>query len=900
MMSDKILKIFSMTPGSAIAHYRITAKIGEGGMGAVYLATDIKLNRDVAIKVLPDTLANDPDYLARFTREAQVLASLNHPNIAIIYGVEEKALVMELVPGCTLEERIAAGPIPVEETIGIARQIAEALEAAHEKGVIHRDLKPANVKITPEGVVKVLDFGLAKAADSISGATSANSPTITMLSRHGGLIMGTAGYMAPEQAAARPVDRRADIWSFGVVLWEMLTGHQLFSGETISHTLADVLRAPIDFSKLPASTPAPIAELVKRCLDRDSKKRLRDIGEARIVLQEYLADPRSRAEDSREIKPLPTKLAWAPWVVAAGLAATLGYVTYQHEQEPPPKMMKLSVLPPDKGTFVGSSPPALSPDGRKLAFAALQEGKVLLWIRDLDSPTAHSVTGTDGASDPFWSPNSQSIGFFDHGDKLKRVDSGGGTVQTLCTTQGASHGASWSSRGVILFANSPASALYRVSATGGSPVPVTSLDEAAGEVSHRLPWFLPDGRHFLFSVRNQDQVNKSAVYLGDLDSKERTLVLKGEAHAAYVPAGGFLVFAAANTADSPLMARAMDGWRFRTTDNPISIVDSVAFSTGIWAQHQFSVSRDGVLVYTSGGQSKTPHLTWLDRAGKTLGIVEAPAALPGEPAISPDGKAIAFYSLQSGNRDIWVHDVTRGVTSRFTFSPSGGSAYSPAWSPDGRYLIFSYRDAAGRTSLMKKPIAGGGAPEPIGSPWGDPVRTPLYGNWSRDGRYVIAELFPNGPTGSDIWMLRLNPTGEKPRPYLQSSARESMPSISPSSDWLAYTSDETHRFEVYVQSFPNPGQKYQVSVNGGEKPVWSRDGKELFYIAPDQQMMAVAIRNNGANLEIGTATALFDSKLAPANRFDVAKDGRFLIPVQEQSSSSPMTVVVNWQMGLKK
>ena len=893
-----------LTAGTRLGPYEILSPIGAGGMGEVYRAKDTKLDREVAIKVLPAAVAQDRERLSRFEREAKVLASLNHPNIAQIYGLEEsgetRALVMELVAGSTLSV-----PQPLETALQYGRQIAEALEAAHEKGITHRDLKPANIMITPEGVVKVLDFGLAtvpgrEAADVKTARDPANSPTFTMAATQAGMIMGTAGYMSPEQAAGKTVDKRSDIWSFGVVLWEMLTGVRLFEGETISHTLADVLRAPIDFARLPPSLPPPVIELVKRCLDRNLKTRLQAIGEARIAIQKYQADPERWAEGPAPAKVRPRSLAWAAWVAAGLTVAAFGlnYVAYRHLREPAAKMVITSVLPPEKSNFVTNSPPALSPDGRKLAFAAVQEGKTLLWIRDLDSLAPRSVARTEGASNPFWSPDSQSIGFFADG-KVKRIDLAGGTVLTLCSTEGNVHGASWSSRGVILFPESQRGALSRVAASGGTPARVTTLDKTAGEISHRLPWFLPDGRHFLFTVRNQE-VAKSAVYVGDLDSKERIPVLKASGHAAYVPVGGFLVFTAAGIGDAPLMAQAFDPSNFRTAGEPIPIVESV--DSTVWAQHQFSVSRDGALVYSSSVSHRS-QLTWFDHSGKVLGTVGTPSAGLLKAAVSPDGSSVAADNFQSGSRDIWLHDVTRGASSRFTFNANGAGAMAPAWSPDGKYLIFVYYENSRPTAtIMRKAIGSAGVVEPVGSPWGNPARSVDSVGWSRDGRYVFAGLHAGGDTGADIWMLPLNPAGEKPRPFLQTTAHERAPNLSPSGDWLAYMSDETRRFEVYVQSFPNPGRKYQVSVNGGGSPVWSRDGKELYFIAPDRKMMAVGIRQNGGNLDLGTPKALFDPKITANNyaSFDVASDGRFLIPVQEQGADLPMTLVINWQAGLKK
>ena len=889
--------------------YELLAPIGAGGMGEVYRAKDTKLDREVAIKVLPAALAHDPDRLIRFEREAKVLASLNHANIAHVYGVEEngtaRALVMELVHGATLSV-----PQPVETALQYARQIADALEAAHEKGITHRDLKPANIMVTPEGIVKVLDFGLAAVPTMLADGDPASSPTFTLAATQAGMIMGTAGYMSPEQASGKAVDKRSDIWSFGVVLWEMLTGEQLFCGETASHTVADVLRAPVDFSKLPASTPPRIVRLLKRCLDRNVRTRLQSIGEARIAIDQQEEQTKSEAQDSSPALVRRPGTAWLAWAVAAVFAlaaAGLGYLAYRHTKELPPKTIKAYITPPEHYSFVDNSPPALSPDGRKLAFSAAHDGKALLWIRDLDSLDARSISGTEGARSPFWSPDGQSIGFYAEG-KLKRIDIAGGAVVTLCVTEGNAYGASWSPRGIILFPNSATSALYRIPATGGTPVPATTLDEAAGEVSHRLPWFLPDGRHFLFTVRNRTSSgdprdvrdNKSAVYVGDLDSKLKTLVLSTEAHPSYVPSGGFLLFTTSGIASSPLMAQAFDVSTFRTSGDPFPVVESVNLSSGVWAQRQFSVAGDGTLVYASN--SSLVRLTWVDRSGKVLGYVGEPDARRRTVAISPDGTIVAAESAQSGSVDIWLHDLARGASSRFTFNPPFAGVQMPVWAPDGNSLLFSYFDKTTPATIMRKSLAGNSMPDRIGT-WGDPPRPALFLRWSPDGRYVVARLNPGTQTGADIWMMPMSPPDQKPRPFLQTNANEGGPSFSPGSDWLAYDSDETRRLEVYIQSFPTGGRKYQASINGGRTPVWSRDGKELYFIAPDGQMMAVGIESKGGNLEIGTPKALFQSNITATNNFityDVSKDGRFLIPQQEQASGLPLTLLVDWQARVKK
>ncbi|MBZ5607139.1 MAG: protein kinase [Acidobacteriia bacterium] len=850
-----------------IAHYRITAKLGEGGMGEVYRAVDTKLDREVALKILPAAFAADADRMARFEREAKVLASLNHPNIAQIYGVEERALVMELVEGETLK-----GPLPLDTALNYARQIADALEAAHDKGIIHRDLKPANVKVTPQGVVKVLDFGLAKAADERL-ADPQNSPTLTISPTQAGVILGTAAYMSPEQARGKPVDQRADIWAFGCVLFEMLTGRQAFSGETVSDILAGVLVKEPNLD----ATPAKVRPLLEKCLAKDPKQRLRAIGDWPLLLDEPVA----------ATAPAQSRTGWLwPTVAALLLLVTLAlaYVAYRHVTEEA-RVLRFPVLPPEKASFTG--PPAISPDGRRIAFIARLDGKDSLWVRDLDSLAARAFPDTDGASYPFWSPDSRAIGFFASG-KLKRIDATGGPGFTLADAP-SPRGGSWSRNGVILFAPTILSGLRRVTAAGGSVTPVTELDHALSENAHRTPWFLPDGRHFLFTARSNDP-EKNAIYVGDLDSKSRTRVLSESSNAVFVQAG-YLIFMRAGT----LMAQPFDPGKAQTTGDAVPVAEQVAYDS-LNLVGRFAVSQNNILVYASGGASfGDAQLTWFDRSGKVTGTVGIPG-ISQWAAISPDGNTVVADRLdpQTGFFDLWLHDLTRGTASRFTFNSKTNQF--PVWSPDGSHIAFHstregvghvYRKAVGRAAqdeaLDKN--ASGKRPD----------------DWSRDGRYIIEETPPSTPkTGDDIWVLPL--FGDlKPFPYLQTEFNEHFAKLSPNGRWLAYASDETKRNEIYVQTFPAPGGKWQVSTNGGARPVWSRDGKELFYIGADQKMMVVEV-TGGAKFEASVPSPLFDTRLTSGNTwFDVSKDGRFLIPASvEQSTSVPMTVVVNWTAGLKK
>jgi serine/threonine protein kinase/Tol biopolymer transport system component len=888
-----------LSVGTRLGNYEIVGLLGKGGMGEVYRGKDTKLARDVAIKVLPAAFAQHPERLARFEREARVLASLNHPNIATIYAVEEtsdgKALVMELVEGATLKV-----PLVLDEALRIAGQVAEALEAAHDKGITHRDLKPANIMITPAGVVKVLDFGLAAISQPGAGSENpANSPTLTMGATQAGVIMGTAAYMSPEQAVGKPVDKRADIWSFGVVLLETLTGKTLFHGETISHVLADVIRADIDFNKLPATTPPAIRNLLKRCLDRDVKTRLRDIGEARVVIQRYLANP----TEVEQVPDLPSqaggvrhKWLW-PGVSAVFLAAAaaLGFVAFRHVTEES-RTVKLFLPAPEKTTF--TSTPAVSPDGRRLAFAAEGDGKNELWVRDLDSLAARPLPGTEGATYPFWSPDSRVLGFFASG-KLKRIDVAGGPALTLGDAPGA-RGGSWSKNGAIVFSANFLSGLLRVPAAGGSVTPATTLDEASGENAHRMPWFLPDGRHFLYTARNNDAA-KNTVYVADLEFQDRLrnrhAVLVASSNAVYAPPG-YLLF----LRDGTLMAQPFDAGKLQTSGDAAPVAEKIDFDA-LNIVGRFSASQSSepssVLAYSTGGAGGTQQLAWMDRSGKALGTM-GPAGDLISGVISPDGNTVAFdrRDSQTGFYDVWLHELKRGTDSRFTFN-SKSNQY-PVWAPDGSHIAFrSTRDGA-LGNLYQKAVGATAQEDALDkSP-----QNKRPDDWSRDGRYIIEETGPNAGTGYDIWVLPLIPdkSGErKPFSYLKTEFNERFAKLSPDGRWLAYSSDETKRFEVYVQTFPTPGGQQQISINGGTRPVWSRDGKELFFIGLDDKMMAVAIKS-GAKLEAGVPKPLIDARFPiQLAWFDVDKNGRFLIPASgDLVVNVPMTVLVNWTVGLKK
>jgi eukaryotic-like serine/threonine-protein kinase len=864
-----------LAPGTLLGPYEILAPLGAGGMGEVYRARDIKLKREVALKVLPDAFAKDPGRMLRFQREAEVLASLNHPNIAHIYGVEERALVMELAEG-----ESPKGPMSFEEAWKIALQIADALAYAHEKGVVHRDLKPANIKVTPEGVVKLLDFGLAKAfsgtPDSIA-ADPGNSPTLTIGATVAGAVVGTAAYMSPEQARGRKVDQRADIWSFGVVLYELLTGKPLFRGEDLTDTLARVVREQPDLSKAPPQA----RRVLEACLEKDPKKRLQAIGDVPYLVA-GAAGAESAAGRSR----------WMGWIAAAVLAVAsipLGNLAYRYRTEEAARVLRFTVPPPEHGALSTTGIPQLSPDGRRIAYLARVEGGLIqLWVRDLDSFSSRALT-KEAARSPFWSPDGRSIAFWAAG-KLQKMDVTGGPALSLCDTA-SFNGGTWNRDGVILFAPG-VGPIQRVSANGGPTTPVTTFDPTA-ERGQLFPWFLPDGRHFLYTADAVDQ-GSSAIYAGDLQSKDvRIRVLAAQSNAIYVPPG-YILFVREPT----LMAQPFDAAKLRTTGDPFPIAEQVDTLTGPPPRGYFTASQNGVLAYESGAASQNVRMTWLDRSGKSQGTLGSPGEMQWV-AISPDERTVAFdrRDPQTGYFDIWTRDLGRGTESRFSFNSRSNEF--PVWSPDGNFLAF-YSDRAGHGSVYKKALTGIAQDEVVDKD--ELTKRPT--GWSPDGRFLIEESAATSKTQNDIWVAPALPGvgGEKPHPYLQTEFSEGMAKISPNGKWLAYRSNETKRNEIYIMTFPNPGGKWQISTEGGSIPIWSRDGKQLFYVSSNNKMMAVDIHGTGANPEPGIPRALFDVRLGPKNPgFDVAKDGRFLIAVPvEQTSSVPINVVVNWTAGLKR
>jgi len=864
-----------LTAGSMVGVYRVEKRIGAGGMGEVYRATDTRLHREVALKVLPAVYAGDAEWLARFQREARVLASLNHPNIAAIYGLEGNALVLELVEGPTLAERIARGPLPPAEALAAARQIAEALEFAHEKGVVHRDLKPANIKISAEGTVKVLDFGLAKAA--MQGEDSA-----TLTATRAGAILGTPAYMPPEQAAGMPVDKRSDIWAFGVVLFEMLAGRRMFHGAGCPEVLAAVVRDDPPWQELPPETPARIRQLLRRCLDKDPKQRLRDIGEARIAIQESesgeAAEP-ARAGGSNVSRRLVAALTLLCLLLAGALVWTSGWF---HARPVPLAAARLQIAFPE-GTEPWGNPAvpnlAPSPDGRLIVFVARSEGRNQLWLQALDSTTARRLELTGGGAWPFWSPDGKWIGFF--ADRsLKRISIAGGAPETVCTAAAGIGRGTWNSDGVIVFPSSQRG-LLQVPATGGDPVPVQGPSNAEADAD---PQFLPDGRHFLYHTSD------GAVYVQELGSGRRTLVFKRPGSVMY--ASGHLVFVAHQT----LFAQPFDIKRFQAHGEPVVIAQNVnshdALSTA-----SFNLSANGVLAYRSDiAASALKQLTWYDRNGRALGTV-GDAADYSNPDLSPDGNwlAVGVKDATAQTRDIWLFDLLRGTRLRITTDP--GDDLNPTWSADGRRIAFT-SDRRGRREIYLKNPFGTAAEELVlhtAADAGENVE-----DWSPDGKWLAYDPYPGS---YHISLLSLDT--RKIQSYIPTPATQAR--FSADGKWVAYIewASPANPPEVFVQSFPAAGSKWQISTAGGFQPRWRGDGRELFYEIAGK-IMAVDIAVQGGAIQAGVPHALFSPHLespGSRNHWLVTSDGKRFLAVIPQKQAAPvvqLSVIYNWPALLEK
>ena len=880
----------AVVPGSRVGVYEVTAQIGAGAMGVVFRARDTKLLRDVALKVLPDHVGDDPDRLTRLRREAQLLASLNHPNIAHVYGLEQTGtgicLVMELVPGDTLADRLEHGPIPLDEAIGIAKQMADALAAAHQQGIVHRDLKPANIKVTPNGTVKVLDFGLAKpiAAGSVG---SGSSMLPTMVSGSGiGTITGTVAYMSPEQARGKEVDARTDIWAFGCVLYEMLVGRPAFDGETPTDIIAKVVTGQPDLAALPSGTPASIRFLLAATFNKNIAHRLQHIGDAALFLDGTAFPTTTAPTTASQSKPNRTLVA-ATAALAIVCAAAAGALALYFRRSSPPDApaMKFEIALP--GYIAGTG---VSPDAKHIAFFAEPRGeRRAIWVRSLGSDAAQQVPGSDNPVGAAWSPDGRWLAFVAE-KKLKKFDTVGGSVQTIVDFNGQVRGLTWA-RGVILAATE--SSLVRVSDEGGTVTPVAQPDPALKERAYVIPSFLPDGNHFLYAIVSEGTApQNSGIFVGALDGKTKTRVaplgtrLSG---VAYAPPGYMLV------AGESLTAQPFDLATLTVSGTPVTIAEAV---------DGFTASDNGVLVYRrSPANAADKQLTWFDRAGRQLEQV-GPKQNYINLELSPNGDRIAVDMISDGNRDVWVIDVARGVPSRISFDPA--SDWNPVWSPDGAKILYASQRNKG-PHIYQKSSAGVGTDTQLFK--SEASEIPVA--WSRDGHYVVFSRFKAaGAPGVDTWLLNLSgePTAS---PFIESPFDKAQARLSPDSRWLAYTTNDSGMYQIMVQSFPDPNRgRWQITAQGGIEPKWRHDGRELYYLALDGNLMAVPVKDTrpGQPFEAGAAVKLFQTSLAinrgqsPRDRrYDVAPDGRFLIATPVVAGGpEPVTAVVNWASGLEK
>ena len=896
------LQPMPLGPGDRLETYEIVAPLGAGGMGQVWLATDLRLQRRVAIKVLPAEVTRDASRVARFQQEARAASALNHPNVCTIHALGETTdgrqyIAMEFVEGTTLRVRLAGKRLSVRESLDISVQIASALTAAHAAGIAHRDIKPENVMVRPDGVVRVLDFGLAKLTPS--GAAAAVESIPTLLQTGIGVVMGTVSYMSPEQARGQEVDARTDIWSLGVVLYEMLSGRTPFPGPSGSDVLAAVLeRDPVPLTAATAHVPSELRRIVTKALRKDRDQRYQTTKDLLLDLQTFREEAPAVANSTGTSAALPRassreRVAWA-LAAAASLACamTLWLMVRSERTETNHEVVRFSVAPPERTVFATTETAAetpqlaISPDGRYLVFAAGERaGRPRLWLRAVDSLVLQPLTGTEDASFPFWSPDSRYIGFFTPG-KLKTVALGGSSAQTLCNAP-SGRGGTWNRDGTILFATNIGAGLYRVGHAGGEPVAVTVLDRTHEENSHRWPQFLPDGRHFLFVVRAARE--HAGIYVGSLDAPERRRLLGGAF--SFASAAGHRVFF---VKEGTLLTQTFDADRLQLVGETSAVAEQVASGSpsGFAA---YSASERAVAF--SSGSTASRRLTWLDRAGQVMNTVGPPGEYMG-PALSPDGRYIALgqIDVQMRTPDVWLFDLTRGNSTRFTSTAFGERM--PLWSPDGSRVLYSATEQ-GPWDLFVKPASGG-----VQAPALATSSDKFCSDWSPDGRFVTFHVSVPG-TRWDIWMLPMF-GDRKPQPYVHTEFDEVQGRLSPNGRWMAYSSNVSGTLEVYVETVPAQQGRWQISTAGGSEPHWRRDGKELFYIAADRTLMAVPVKAE-STFEAGIPVPLFRAPVSagivpyPAT-YDVSADGqRFLMnAIVEEAPVSRVAVVVNWEAELKK
>jgi serine/threonine-protein kinase len=906
----------ALGPGTRLGAYEILSLLGSGGMGEVYRARDLRLNRDVAIKVLLADVATDADRLARFSREAQVLASLNHPNIAHIHGLEEwsnaPALVMEIVEGATLSDRIEQGPIPVADTLLMARQIADALEAAHEQGIIHRDLKPANIKVRDDGAVKILDFGLAKALDPVStpNLSATRSPTLSIHATQAGIILGTAAYMSPEQARGKPVDKRTDIWAFGCVVYEMLTGRRAFPGDDVTDTIVAVVSKEPAWEALPRGA-SRLRPLIERCLKKDPRARLRDIGEARLQIDDVLAaadgdaapttQPPSRS--ARSTRQRFVALAAGVAIAAAAAVGTWAVVRSRPTVRSQP--VQFEIVPPASQPLSLSGPDrdiAISRDGRLIVYRA-GASSVQLMVRAIDQLEPQPIAaGTGALRSPFISPDGRWVGFFAAG-ALHKVSVSGGSPISLCVVRGgALRGASWGANDTIVFASTdPTTGLMRVSAGGGEATVLTKPD-LAREGDHVAPSFLPDGRAVLFTILSHDSAAANQIALLDLDSGEQKTLIRGGSQAEYVaPASGrigYLVYGVAGT----LRAVRFDPTRREVLGDPVPALERVLTAAASGSAN-YSVAGNGTLVYVPGtstgvANAQTRPLVWVDRQGREE-PVGAPSRAYVAARLSPDGTRIAL-DIRGEESDIWIWDIARRTPMRLTFD-AGVDQY-PLWTPDSRRIIFS-SSRSGTPNLYWQLADGTGTPERLTT--SPNLQTPSA--ITRDGMQVVF-MEPSPKTLLDLMVLSLGPPREA-KPLVTTPFSEGNAAISPDGRWIAYQSNESGLDQVFVRPFPDVDKgRWQVSNMTGSRPVWAMNGRELYYLEGNNAMVAVPIQTAGSSFSFGNPVRLFEGRYfaGPAGRlYDVGRDGRFLmikefVVTDQNARQAGMVVVLNWAEELER
>ena len=901
----------SLKEGATLGRYEIRSLIGAGGMGEVYRAHDPKINREVAVKVLPADFASNGERVERLEREAQAAGGLNHPNILGIYDIDSQDgtyfIVSELLVGEELRERLDDGPIPLRKAIDYAQQIVSGLAAAHESGIVHRDLKPENLFITKDDRVKILDFGLAKVRESQptnSGSEDATKKALT----DPGVVMGTVGYMSPEQVRGHAADHRSDIFSFGVILYEMLTGRRAFGGDSVVETMHSILKDDVpDLDESGVRVPPSVEKLLRRCLEKKPEHRFHSAHDLGFAL-DAVSSPTSSSGSGLSVaagtlpdSPDMSRSNWlgrAAWIVAAVFLSSTFVLAalYFRREAPQSQTMRFTIAPPDKNSFNEAF--ALSPNGQMIAFVARgTSGDTSLWVRPLTAVDAKQLPGTEGASFPFWSPNSRSIGFFANA-KLRKIDAAGGPAQTLADASSDPRGGTWTPDETIIFSPHTTSPLMRVAASGGTVSEVTKLNTEAGQSSHRWPSMLPDGKHFLFFGRGGSPETQG-IYAASIDAPEPSLLIATPVAGSYTEADGvgYLMFVREGT----LMMQRFDAAKLALSGEARPVIEnllSFPSEIGPTAYSAFSTAA-GHLIYRTGDQ-QTTRLTWHDRSGKVLDTIGEPAGYH-EPSLSKDDTKVLFGRSDGSvpAQDVYVHDLSRGSTTRLTFDPEADT--TPVFSPDETQVLF-YSNRGAKNSFYRKSANGSGNEELILS--GDSGSYP--DSWSRDGKYLLYERNGGVQTKVDLWVLPM--AGEPtPFPYLETPFEEAHAQFSPDGRWVAYTSNDTGRSEVYVESFPRGGGKWQISTAGGDQPQWRSDGKELFYIAPDRNLMVVTIEGSGT-LAIGKPAVLFQTSTPltgitdDRNNYAPSHDGqRFLVNTLADSANlQPLILVLNWAADIKK